>query len=228
MTTAYYSRSSGVAVAAALLRTRHQASEGPQGLHFGIVGMGIGTMSGFARPGDRVRYYEINPMVIEVVEGPQSYFTFVKNSAADTTTVLGDARLSLERELAERGSQHFDLLVMDAFSSDSVPVHLVTTEAFRLYSDHLKGADSILAVNVTNRYLDLEPVVAAHARELEFRAVRVDTKGDPPVAMESSWILMTRDGPLSDRALAAAGGRSLGDEAVRFTDKYSNLFRVLK
>jgi hypothetical protein len=228
-TTAYYSRSSGIAIAAALLRSRHQASDGPEGLHFGIVGMGIGTMSGFARAGDRVRYYEINPVVIELVEGPRSYFTFVTDSAADTTTVLGDARLSLERELAERGSEQFDLLVMDAFSSDSVPVHLVTTEAFRLYSEHLKGADSILAVNVTNRYLDLEPVMAVHVRELGFRAVRVDTKGDPPVAMESSWILMTRDGQLvSDRAIAAAGGRSLGDEAVRFTDKYSNLFRVLK
>ena len=82
---------------------RHKGSDGPEGLHFGIVGMGIGTMSAFAPAGDRVRYYEIDPKVIDVVEGSRPYFTFVKDSRGQVTTVLGDARLSLERELAETG-----------------------------------------------------------------------------------------------------------------------------
>jgi hypothetical protein len=228
--TTYYSPSSGVGVAVKMLtKTQHDGTDGPEGLHIGLVGMGIGTMSAYARAGDRMRYYEINPEVIDVVKGPRPYFTFLKDSAADVTTVLGDARLSLERELAEAGSQRFDLLVMDAFSSDSVPVHLLTTEAFRVYEAHLKSNRSILAVNVTSRYLDLESVMAAHARESGFYAVRVDTKGDPPVVSASSWILLTRDVQvLVDQAILAAGGRPLRSRSVLFTDKYSNLFRVLK
>ena len=186
-------------------------------------------MSAFARAGDRVRYYEINPEVIDVAHGEAPYFTFVKDSAAQTTVVAGDARLSLERELAAAEPQRFDLLVMDAFASDSVPVHLVTVEAFRLYTAHLRAEDSILAVNVTNSYIDLEAVIAANARELGFQAIRVDGLGDPPVPMESSWILMSR-GPrfLQDPAIRLSTGRPIGDRVVRFTDKYSNLYRVLK
>ena len=138
--TVYYARSSGVGLAAARLSDQLESGIGgrAEGLHFGIVGMGIGTMSAYSRAGDRVRYYEINPEVIEVAYGESQYFTFVKDSAAHVTIVSGDARLSLERELSGAVPQRFDLLVMDAFSSDSVPVHLVTEEAFRLYSAHLK------------------------------------------------------------------------------------------
>ena len=227
--TAYYSRSSGLAVAVnRLVRAGDpDTSETPGTLHFGIVGMGIGTLSAFARPGDRVRYYEINPEVITTVQGPQSYFTFMSDSAGETEIVVGDARLSLERELNDGGSQRFDILVMDAFSSDSVPVHLVTAQAFRLYAAHLRSEQSILAVNVTNRYLDLEPVVAASAQTLGFRGVRVDSAGDPPVTIESSWILLARD-PRVLEHLSLAHGRPLGNRVVQFTDKYSNLFRVLK
>jgi hypothetical protein len=102
-------------------------------------------------------------------------------------------RLALERELAEGQPQWFNLLAMDAFSSDAVPVHLLTEEAFRLYAAHLRDNDSILAVNITNRHLDLEPVVTAAARQLGFHGVRVDTKGDPPVVQGSTWILLSRN-----------------------------------
>jgi hypothetical protein len=229
MPTAYYSPSSGISLAATRLVRRNDILGQVSGVHFGIVGMGIGTMSAFAQAGDRVRYYEINPEVIDVAHGQSPYFTFVKDSAAQVTVVAGDARLSLERELAGAEPQRFDLLVMDAFASDSVPVHLVTVEAFRLYEAHLKAADSILAVNVTNRYIDLEPVIAANARELGFQAIRVDGLGDPPVPMESSWILMSRSPRLvQDPAITLSNGRPLRAAAVRFTDNYSNLFRVLK
>ena len=179
--TAYYSRSSGIALAATrLVRTRERGmGEGAGGAHFGIVGLGVGTMSAFAESTDRVRYYEINPVVIDIVRGKQPFFTFVSDSPSEVTVVSGDARLSLERELAEVGPQRFDLLVMDAFSSDSVPLHLVTVEAFRLYAAHLRTDESILAVNVTNRYLNLEPVVAANAQELGFRGVRIDSLTRP-------------------------------------------------
>jgi hypothetical protein len=225
--TAYYSRSSGIAIASNhLVRT---IGQGGGGVHFGVVGMGVGTMTAFARSGDQVRYYEINPEVIDIASGPQAYFTFVGDSAGDVTIVPGDARLSLERELGENGPQRFDLLVMDAFASDSVPVHLVTVEAFRLYAAHLKTDQSILAVNVTNRYLDLEPVVAANARDLGFHGVRVDSRGDLPVLSGSSWILLTRNAHvIAHPEISRNGGKPLRAGTVPFTDRYSNLFRVLK
>jgi hypothetical protein len=229
--TAYYARSSGISLAATrLVRAGDSASsETREGVHFGIVGMGIGTMSAFARAGDRVRYYEINPEVIDIAYGRLPYFTFVRDSAAQVTIVSGDARLALERELSAREPQRFDLLVMDAFSSDSVPVHLVTEEAFRVYAAHLKGDDSILAVNVSNRHIDLEPVVAANAKELGFHGIRVDSRGDPPVVAESSWILLSRDASvLADPPATHYRTRPIRPELVRFTDRYSNLFRLLK
>jgi hypothetical protein len=228
--TAYYGRSSGISLAAThLVRARHANADAPDGVHMGIVGMGIGTMSAFARAGDRVRYYEINPEVIQVAYGQTPFFTFIMDSRSDVTVVPGDARLSLERELSAGNPQQFDLLVMDAFSSDSVPVHLVTEEAFRLYFAHLKSEDSILAVNVTNRYIDLEPVVAANAREIGFHGIRLDSAGALPVVAQSSWILLTRNPQLFyDPMTRSSSGRPLSERFVRFTDKYSNLYRVMK
>jgi spermidine synthase len=226
--TAYYSRSSGIALAARLIRDG-RLGEKPRGAHFGIVGLGVGTMSAFGQPGDRIRYYEINPQVVKIVQEEEPYFTFVRDSPSDVSVIVGDGRLSLERELSEGNPQHFDLLSMDAFSSDSVPLHLLTVEAFRLYAQHLRTDRSILAVNVTNRHLDLEPVVAANARALGFAGIRVDNPGDPPVVIASSWILLARDaGIFEPSALSISRARPLGDRIVSFTDNYSNLFRVLQ
>ena len=228
--TSYYSRTSGIAQVSRLLRSHNlRRNNFTPGLHFGVLGMGIGTMSAFGQSADRFRYYEINPEVIEIASGDQPYFTFVRDSASDVALVTGDARLSLERELRDGGSQQFDILVMDAFSGDSVPVHLLTLEAFRLYAAHLRDEESILAVNVTNRYLGLEPVVAANAQDLGFHGIRVDSPGDPPIVQESSWILLARD-PQVLRQLSGptSASRQVTDRFVRFTDKYSNLFRVLK
>jgi hypothetical protein len=226
--TAYYSRSSGISLAyTGLVRTARTDGKPEHGIHFGIIGMGVGTMSAFAESTDRVRYYEINPEVIEVAHGQTPYFTFIHDSASEVAIVRGDARLSLERELVQNGSQRFDLLAMDAFSSDSVPVHLVSEEAFRVYAAHMNSDRSILAVNVTNRYLDLEPVIAANALTLGFYALRFDSSGDPPVPTPSSWILLSRD-PTVFAHPEMSSGRPLRSRLVRFTDNYSNLFRVLK
>jgi hypothetical protein len=228
--TAYYSPSTGVAAAVRhLTRADPVNPEAEEGVHFGILGMGAGAMAGFARTGDRVRYYELNPTVIRLSTGPEPHFTFVRDCAGEVAIVAGDGRLSLERELRDGERQGFDLLAMDAFSSDAVPVHLLTEEAFRLYVAHLRNDDSILAVNITNRHLDLEPVVAAAARRLGLHGVRVDTKGDLPVPLSSSWILLTRNPRgLEQPSIAEVSPRPLGDREVPFTDQYSNLFRVLK
>jgi hypothetical protein len=220
---AYYSPSSGIAAAVRYLARR------AGNLHFGILGMGAGTMAAFARPGDRVRYYELNPTIIEISRGSRPHFTFIRESAGEVTIVPGDGRLSLERELSQAKPQGFDLLAMDAFSSDAVPVHLLTEEAFNVYAAHLRDNSSILAVNITNRHLDLEPVVGAVARRFGFDGVRIDTKGDPPVPRPSSWILLSRDRrAFHDPSIVTAGPRPLGDRWIPFTDRYSNLFRVLK
>jgi hypothetical protein len=225
--TAYYSPSSGIALASSNLVRMGRPADVSRGVHYGVVGMGVGTMTAFAGDGDRVRYYEINPDVIDVARG--QYFTYLRDTAADVAIVTGDARLSLEQEREDGHLQRFDLLALDAFSSDAIPMHLVTLEAFRLYVAHLNGDRAILAVNVTNRYVDLEPVVASHARALGFSAVRVDSPGDPPVIMDSSWILLSRDPWLDGHpTLTRYGARSLVDDEVSFTDRYSNLFRVLK
>ena len=128
----------------------------------GILGLGCGTLAAYGMPSDIIRIYEINPLVVHIA---QTQFTYLKDTAARKEIVMGDGRLSLERE----PSQQFDLLVMDAFSGDSVPVHLVTREAFRTYFRHLKPG-GILAVNITNRYLDLTPVMERAATR--FRQAR--------------------------------------------------------
>jgi hypothetical protein len=227
---AYYSPSSGIAAAVRYVtHAERTQEESREGVHFGILGMGAASMAGFARPGDQVRFYELNPTVIEIAAGHEPQFTFVRDCAGEVTVVAGDGRLVLERELREGSPQAFDLLAMDAFSSDAVPVHLLTEEAFAIYASHLRERGSILAFNITNRHLELEPVVAAAARRHGFHGVRIDTDGDSPVVIGSSWILLSRDSSVLDHPLIVESNpRPLGDREVAFTDRYSNLFRVLK
>jgi hypothetical protein len=227
--TAYFSPSSGMGLAARELTRGNRPDVSAKSLHLGILGMGVGTIGAYARSGDKVRYYEINPVVIETAHGPNAYFSFLRECAGTVSVVAGDARLELERELKLDGSQGFDLLAMDAFSSDAVPVHLLTEEAFRLYASHLRDDSAVLAVNITNRFLDLEPVVAANARLLGFHGIRIDSPGDNPAPSPSTWALLSRDSAVLDRISRQAQlSRKLVEREVRFTDGYSNLFRVLK
>ena len=125
----------------------------------GAVGLGTGTLSCYARPGQRWTYYEIDPVVVEIARDPER-FTFLSRCLPDVPVVLGDARLSLAQQA--RGSK--DVLVIDAFTSDAVPMHLLTREAFALYRRVLRP-DGLLLVHISNRHLNLEPVVAAAARQ---------------------------------------------------------------
>ena len=124
----------------------------------GVIGLGVGTLAAYGRAGDSFRFYELNPAVIQVAS---TYFRFLNESAAATEVVAGDGRLALERE----PPQNFDVLILDAFSGDSIPVHLLTRQAFEVYFRHLRPG-GIVAVHVTNRYLDLAPVVDALAAAL--------------------------------------------------------------
>ena len=139
-------------------------------MRIGVVGLGTGTIAAYGRWGDYIRYYEINPLVPIIA---RTQFTFVNDCRGKLDIAMGDARLTLEREAPE----NFDVLAVDAFSSDSIPVHLLTREAMQLYFHHLKP-DGILAVHISNRYLDLEPVLEGEAKALGKTAREVDTDDD--------------------------------------------------
>jgi hypothetical protein len=225
--TVYFRTDSGVGLA---LQYNVRRLDGKP-LRIGVLGLGVGTLAAYGEAGDLVRFYEINPAVISFSEGPHPYFTFLADCPAKVEIILGDARVSLERELARGAPQRFDVLALDAFTSDAVPVHLLTVQAFRVYLAHLRGPDSIIAVNISNRYLDLEPVLVGLARHLHLTGVVVVSaiEGNPNPGVR--WVLLARNrfalqGPL------AGGATPLGQGETRtvplWTDEYSNLFRVLK
>ncbi len=214
----YYTSTSGIG---RLLRTHKPGG----GRKVGAIGLGCGTLATWGNPGDTFRFYEINDDVARLAT---STFTYLKDSKAKTELVMGDARLSMERE----PDQQYDVIVLDAFSSDAIPVHLLTLEAFDHYQRHLKP-DGVIAVHVSNRYLDLHPVVYRIADKIGFPAITID---DNDTAYEdagfygSDWIIMTRNQVLLQQPLL----RDVTKEAVEFparimywTDERSDLLSIL-
>jgi SAM-dependent methyltransferase len=214
--TTYYGPDSGAGMALAGTR-----SGGPH--RVGVIGLGTGTLAAYGRPGDRYRFYEIDPNVERL---SREEFSYLPDSRASVTVVLGDARLSLEREPPAR----FDLLVVDAFTSDAIPVHLLTREAFALYFRHL-AENGVLAVHVSNKYLDLKPVVRLAADAMGKEARLVDTPDDPEDVnvFGATWVLVTgRKGFFDSPALSSATAIRASPGQRIWTDGYSNLFRALK
>jgi SAM-dependent methyltransferase len=191
----------------------------------GIIGLGAGILATYGRPGDLIRYYELSPRMIDVA---RSDFTFLSDSKAKTEVVPGDARLSLEREMDE---PPYDILVGDAFSSDAIPAHLLTREAFQIYAKRLKPG-GVLALNVSTRHLDLGPLIKGLAETIGRSAVQIVTETDDEgAALYARWILITSDPSLFERPKikAVAKDPSGGQPSPRlWTDDYSNLLQVLK
>jgi hypothetical protein len=222
----YYGPTSGIGLA-----MRHLLL--PNGRRIGVVGLGVGTVAAFAEPGDEVRFYEINPAVVRLATED---FTYLEDSHAPWDIVLGDARLALERELREsRGrGRGYDLLVLDAFSGDALPVHLLTREAFDLYLRHL-DPDGILAINISNRYLDLSPVIWGIAAAHDIDAVLIETWDDPERGIyDAWWMVMTRNRSWIENAEVQEAIYEVPDNDTRkfdhvrlWTDDYSNLFQLL-
>jgi len=212
----YYSPESGIGEAFAAL-----ASRDPR--RVGVVGLGTGTIAAYGHERDEFTFYEINPLVVRIA---QQDFTFLRDSKAHVSFELGDARLTLERQ----PPQSLDLLAVDAFSSDSIPVHLLTLEAFEQYFRHLKP-DGILAVHISNRHLYLEPVVAAAAEKLRKDAVVIESPGDRANEIYlARWVLLANRGVLQqfpDVEDAGEPATSLASVKL-WTDSYSSLFAVLK
>jgi hypothetical protein len=212
--TTYYGKQSGVGLA--IENCRHS------GERVGVIGLGVGTLASYGRPGDYYRFYEINPLVIQVA---RREFSYLRDCPAQVEVVLGDARLSLERE----PDQNFDVLAVDAFSSDSIPVHLLTREAFQLYFGHLK-AEGVLAVHISNNHLDLAPVVQSLASALHKEALLFDTDDDEQEVYGATWVLLAGPGEVLRKPAFQQAGSPLEPRAgLRvWTDDYSNLFQILK
>ena len=222
--TAFYTKDSGVGLAILNHPTR------PDKLRVGALGLGVGVVASYGQPGDVFRFYEINPDVTRIAESAGGYFSFLKDSRAEIQVVPGDARVSLEQELASGSPQNFDLLVLDTFNGDAMPLHLLTKEAFEIYLQHLKP-DGILAINISNRYFDLAPEVYRLADELNMGAALIEDAGDGVQSYDSIWMLLTRDPDfLKQRAIAArsAPRPPMPAGLPVWTDDFSNLLQILR
>lgn len=222
--TSYYARVSGVGLA----MTNHPKYG--HGMRVGVLGLGIGTLAAYGQPGDSYRMYEINPTMVSLAEGQGGYFSFLADTRATVSVVLGDARILLERELADHGSNQFDFLAIDVFSSDSVPVHLLTKEAFNIYLQHL-APDGILAVHTSSRYLDTLPVIWQAARYFNLKIAVISTDGDDRLIFPSNWVLLSRDPSVLDAPAITQRAISLQGYSTTvplWTDDFSNLFQILK
>jgi hypothetical protein len=217
--TAYFHANSGIGQ---ILAAHDPAS--PR--RVGIVGLGVGTLAAYAEAGETFQFYEINPQVIEFAD---KYFTFLEDArqrGARIARIEGDARISLER--AE--PQNFDVLVLDAFSGDAIPVHLLTVEAFQLYLRHVKKPDGVLAVHISNLHLHLTPVIQAAAERYGLEGAYVGRyKDDTPATATSAWVLLNRrKGYFAERDIGSPLNESLGfGPPITWTDDYSNLLQIL-
>jgi spermidine synthase len=217
----YYARSSGVGLAIQAAQQRRPA------IRLGVIGLGTGTLSAYGRAADTVRFYELDPDVVAIA---RREFTYLTSTPATVQIALGDARLSLQQELDGGQNQRFDVLAVDAFSSDSIPVHLLTRQAIQMYTRCMADG-GIIAVHISNRFLDLKPVLANLAADLGLNAQLVDDDPDDESrASRSDWVLIAarRDAfepaPFAGRVEALSPDPRVG----LWTDQFNNLLAIVK
>jgi len=212
--TTYYGPDSGVVLA--LKNTRQDQQR------VGVIGLGTGTLAVWGKTGDTYHFYDINPQVIEIA---RTEFTYLEESKAEVEISLGDARLSLERE----PPQDFDVLAVDAFSSDAIPVHLITREAMAVYLRHVKP-DGAVVFHVTNRFLKLAPVVKQIANSLGLYSALIVDEAEDDRFSKTDWVIVTRDKALIEKPAIAAKASAF-DEIPHlrlWTDDFNNLYQILK
>lgn len=218
--TTYYADSSGVGLAI------NHLPDDPRRL--GLVGLGTGTLAAYGRKGDYLRIYEINPTVKELA---LKHFKFLEYCQGKVDLVMGDARLMMEHEVAENRGQEFDLLALDAFSSDAIPVHLLTKEAFEIYLKQIKP-NGVIAVHISNRYLNLRPVVERLAAHFDLHVVTISDDNAPEWwVYATTWMLLTRDKAFLENERI----RNAADEAEKesrflpmWTDDFASLYSIMK
>jgi hypothetical protein len=216
MPTTYFAEDSGIGLALRFCCSGRSRN-------IGVIGLGAGTIAAYGRPGDRIRFYEINPAVIPVAENA---FTFIKESGAQISFASGDARTSLAREAPQR----FNVLAVDAFSGDAIPLHLLTAQALELYRHHL-APGGIIAYHISNQHVDLDPAIVLLAQNSGMRAVRVSTlANEARNEFDSTWILLSDDpGFFAVPEVAKASHPGEHRAGLRlWTDDYSSLLPVLR
>lgn len=231
LATTYYSSESGVGIALRELRNRSASNaSGDRGLSIGVVGLGAGTLAAYGSEGDSLTFYEIDPVVVEL---SQEHFTFLSRAearGADIEVLVGDARLEMERQIRLGQAPRFDLLALDAFNGDAVPVHLLTREAFEVYWQ-LLAEDGTLAVHVSSLHLDLAPVVRKLAELHGKEAILIDSGANDAVgAYGADWILVTSNRQVTESAVVAAAATPWSSDSrppLLWTDDYSNLLTLI-
>ncbi len=223
--TSYFSTNSGIGLAI----QQHPKRLNNQGIHVGIIGLGAGNIGAYLKPKDKFLYYEIDSDVERIA---RQYFTYLNDGGEQIEVVLGDGRISMERELKEQGSRKFDILAIDAFSGDAIPIHLLTKEAFELYFKHL-NSDGILAVQITNRHVELKPLLYNMAKKFGMKTVFVKNRRDRSRGISSStWVLISNNQKfMQNRKLlfnVKPWPASAQQKKSIWTDDYSNLVEFLK
>jgi SAM-dependent methyltransferase len=223
--TSYYGHPSGIGIA--IDQHPRRIGAGNKNLRIGVIGLGCGTLAAYGTPGDVIRYYEINSAVIRISE---EFFFYRQNSAAEVQVVLGDARIQMEQELAANQPQQFDVLAVDAFSSDSIPMHLLTAECVEIYRRHLKP-DGLLCLHISNRYLNLNGVARGAALVLGWEAVRINSDGDNSLGLDAAtWVIVTGNRAFLDAPevrLAVEPWNEKDRPPLVWTDDYGSLWQTL-
>jgi len=220
----YYRKDTGVALALEKLLPVGLAFEP---LNVGIIGLGAGTLAAYGKPQEYYKFYELNPAVKDFA---QQHFSYLNKSKAIVDIALGDGRSLLQQELSEYGSQDFDVLVVDAFSGDAIPTHLLTEQAFKLYWQHIKRK-GILALHISNTHIDLTALTRSLATTVNKQAIYIKTQADNTSENDAQWVLITNNQQFltsySVRQFITPWPQSAMKEVI-WTDDYSNLLLVLK
>ncbi len=225
--TSYYSPNSGVALALNHFPSRKNVEVEKKAIKVGVLGLGVGTVAAYGRRRDHIRFYEINK---DIESTAREYFSYLDNSRAKIEVVIGDARLAMQRELETSGSQQYDVLIVDAFSGDAVPIHLLTQEASDIYWRHLKE-DGVLIFHITNFHVDLADVVRQLAIHANKEAIYIEDDNSQNHLFDTSyWVMITSNQAfIKDPEI-----RNHRDDwyhelrPVIWTDDFSNLFEVVE
>ncbi|MCL1076714.1 hypothetical protein D5R81_00475 [Parashewanella spongiae] len=216
----YYSKDTGVGHLFEFLNE-------PKSLKIGIIGLGAGGLSVYGREIDTIKFYELNPAVLTFA---QTHFSFLKKSESEINVEIGDARINLQKEYLSQGSANYDVFVLDAFSGDQIPTHLLTFEAFELYNKHVSLENGVIAVHISNRYLNLASVIEQHASKLGMMTIHTVNQNNG-IEFGAEWVILTRDNSLSEyfknHPNLISNSEILSGQP-RWTDNYSSVLSVLK
>jgi hypothetical protein len=228
MATTYYGPDSGIGVAINNHPRRLASDEGERTLRIGVVGLGCGTLATYGEAGDTIRFYEINPQVVRISD---EYFTYRKDSRATLELVLGDARIKMEKERADHHPQEFDVLAVDAFSSDSIPMHLLTKECLTLFKQHLKS-DGLLCLHISNSYLNLSGVARGIGEALGYETARIYAASENEIGTNTStWVILTTNRDFLDSPKVQERIKPWTDSdppPLVWTDDYGSLWQVFE